>query len=98
MRSADMFQQHRIFKISGNNMGLVCPFITGVHHGCQVGYCLRCSVFADWQKKGEFLVLCAWCGAVLRRDPDHGKQVLSHGICPECKEKHFTKTSLTRKF
>ncbi len=97
MRSADMFQQHRIFKISGNNMGLVCPFITGVHHGCQVGYCLRCSVFANWQKKGEFLLLCAWCGAVLRRDPDHGKQVLSHGICPECKEEHFTKTSLTRK-
>jgi len=53
-----MPQQQKIFKISGNNMGLVCPFITGVHHVCQFGYCLRCPGLVErsrYRRWREFL-------------------------------------------
>jgi len=82
-------KQKKIFRISGDNEGLACPFMVSV---CPGGYCHQCPIYLDWQKRGEMVVMCAWCGKVLRRDPDLGRPVVSHGICLECRQKHFPKT------
>ena len=86
-------KKDRVFCISGNNKGLVCPFKSII---CQEGYCSECQLYFDWQKSGEMVVMCAWCGKVLRRETVFGKSVVSHGICSECRQKHFPKT-LSRK-
>ena len=78
----------KTFTISGNNMGLACPF---KQIACQEGCCKTCQIYLDWQKLGEIVVICAWCGEVLRRDPALGRPVVSHGICLECQQKHFPK-------
>ena len=39
--------RRRIFRISGNNKGLVCPFKGVV---CQEGYCTECQMYLDWLK------------------------------------------------
>ena len=84
-----MPKQKRIFTISGNNKGLVCPYKrTTCHEGC----CKTCQIYLDWQKGGEILVICAWCGIELYRKPGLGKSGVSHGICDECQQKYFPKT------
>jgi len=82
-------QQQGIFRVSGNNWGLVCPFEPIV---CRRGYCDLCEIYHDWQKLGEIVVICAWCSKVMDRKPSLGRPVVSHGICPECQEKYFPKT------
>jgi len=42
-----MLKQERIFRISGNNKGLMCPFKGVV---CQEGSCTECQIYLDWQK------------------------------------------------
>jgi len=82
-----MPKQERIFTPSGNNKGLMCPFKPTL---CQEeGSCKECQIYLDWQKGGEFVVICAWCGKVLDRKPGLGQTGVSHGICPKCKRKHF---------
>jgi len=36
-------------------------------------------------------VICAWCGKILRE----GAEPASHGICPECRTKHFPPQGVT---
>lgn len=85
-RKLNMPKQERMFTISGNNKGLMCAFKPVV---CQEGYCHECQIYLDWQKQEEILVICAWCGTVMRRNPNPGESVVSHGICPKCQRKHF---------
>ncbi len=47
-----MTKQERIFSISGNNKGLMCPFKAIV---CQEGCCKACQIYLDWQRKGGSL-------------------------------------------
>ena len=82
-----MSKQERIFGISRDNKGLMCPFQPIV---CQEGYCKACQIYLDWQKRGEIVVICAWCGQELDRKPNpSGQSGVSHGICPECGQKYF---------
>ena len=47
-------KQERMFGISGNNKGLMCPFKGVV---CQEGYCTECQICLDWLKlKGKVKV------------------------------------------
>lgn len=54
-----MTKQQRIFSISGNNKGLMCPFMAIV---CQEGCCKACQIYLDWLKRGEVILSCAQCG------------------------------------
>ena len=81
-----MTKQERIFKISGNNKGLMCPFKAIV---CQEGGCKTCQIYLDRQKGGQIVVICAWCGKVQGTKPGLGQSGVSHGICPECEQKHL---------
>ncbi len=76
----------RVFSISGNNKGLLCPFKPGV---CQAGYCEDCQIYLDWQELGEILVVCALCGKEIARKS--GGPGFSRGMCSECWEKYFAK-------
>ena len=38
-------------------------------------------------KETEGMVICAWCGKDLGTKED--MEGVGHGICPECKKKHF---------
>jgi len=40
-----MLKQERVFRISGNNKGLMCPFKPIL---CQEGYCNECQIHLDW--------------------------------------------------
>ena len=86
-----MPEQKTIFSIAGNNKGLSCPFKPVT---CKNGKCEKCQIYLDWQKWGEILVICAWCGAEVGRKPGFGKSGVSHGICLECEQKHFPETSV----
>jgi len=39
--------RRRVFRISGNNKGLMCPFKPIL---CQEGYCTECQIYLDWLK------------------------------------------------
>ena len=79
--------EERIFRIIGNNKGLWCPFKSIF---CQEGYCDQCQIYLDWQKLGEYILICAWCGKVISRKPNpSGEPIISHGTCPECYAKQF---------
>jgi len=80
----------RVFNTSGDNKGLVCPFKSVT---CQNGYCEECQIYLDWQKLGEILVAYAWCGKEIVRKPGLGQSGVSHGICPECWQKHFAEVN-----
>jgi len=41
---AEIVRQERMFRISGNNKGLMCPFKTSV---CLEGYCTECRIYLD---------------------------------------------------
>ncbi len=82
-------KQEGLFRVSGNNWGLVCPFSEIV---CQRGYCHLCETYLDWEKSGEIVTICAWCSKVISRKPR--RAVVSHGICLECKQKYFPETQL----
>jgi len=43
----NMLNQQRLFRISGNSKGLMCPF-KGIL--CQEGYCHNCQIYLDWLK------------------------------------------------
>jgi len=88
----DMAKQERIFKISWDNKGLMCPFKAIV---CQEGYCKTCQIYLDRQKRGEIVVVCAWCGKGLGTKPGLGQSGVSHGICPECEKKHFPEVKVS---
>lgn len=79
----NMLKQQRIFRISGNNRGLMCPFMSSV---CPGGYCPECPIYHDWQELEEKVVICGSCGKVMYRTPDFGRSVLLLGICDECDE------------
>ena len=40
------------------------------------------------------LIVCAWCQKSLGEKPPY-KDISTHGICPECKEKHFPEKKMT---
>ena len=90
-RERNMPEKKRIFTISGDNRGLACPLKPII---CPGGDCLQCPMYLDWQKRGEVVLICAWCGKVTDRyiNPTVGRAVVSHGICRECRQKHFPKT------
>jgi len=46
-------EQERVFGISRNNKGLLCPFKRTL---CQEGYCSECQIYLDWQKQGGRLL------------------------------------------
>lgn len=71
----------RIFNIADNNKGLRCPFKPIL---CQEGYCEGCQIYLDWQKLGELLRICSWCGKVMGKKDGHGQSGITHGMCPEC--------------
>lgn len=75
-----------MFTISGNNKGLRCPFKSNI---CQEGFCMTCQIYLDWREQGQIVVICAWCGQEMGRKPGLGQSGVSHGLCPECEEKHF---------
>ena len=77
----NMLRQERIFRISGNNKGLVCPFKRIV---CPGGHCLQCQIYLDWLKLEEKVVICLGCGNVIRRNPDFGRPALFQALCDEC--------------
>jgi len=85
-----MPKQEGLFRVSGNNWGLACPFEPIV---CRRGYCDFCEIYHDWQKLGEIVVICAWCSKVIDKKPGLGKPVVSHGICRECVQKYFPETT-----
>lgn len=87
-----MPKQERIFKISGNSKGLTCPFKAIV---CQEGCCKTCQIYLDWQKGGQIIVVCAWCGKGQGTKLGLGQSGVSHGICPECLKKHFSKVKVS---
>lgn len=80
-----MPMQEGLFRESGNNIGLACPFKSII---CEAGYCHQCEIYLDWQKLGELVHVCAWCSKLIDRKPV-GKPVVSHGICKECLAKYF---------
>jgi hypothetical protein len=84
-------KEERIFSISGNNKGLWCPFKPLICQ--QEGNCHRCQIYLDWQKLGEMVVICAWCGQVISRKPGLVEPVVSHGICLKCQQEYFPKYS-----
>ncbi len=80
----------RIFKISRDNRGLVCPFKPFI---CRQGCCCsECPIYLDWEEQGEKLVVCILCGEVMSRIPDFGRSVLSYGLCDECEQKRSGRT------
>lgn len=81
-----MSKQQRVFKIAGNNKGLMCPFKPIL---CQEGYCHQCQIYLDWRELGEFVAICAWCGKEIGRKAGLGRSGVSHGICPECAQKYL---------
>lgn len=42
-----------------------------------------------WGRKGEIIVICAWCDKEMYRKPGLGQTGVSHGICSECRQEHF---------
>ncbi len=84
-----MPKQETIFRISVNNRWVACPFKAIV---CPRGYCHQCPIYLDWKKRGEMVVICAWCGKAKDRKPNLGRPIVSHGICPECQQKYFPET------
>ena len=55
---------------------------------------LLLGMFARWlgrklSRKKAILTICAWCSKEMRRSRIDGELILSHGICPECQQKHF---------
>jgi len=60
-----MPKETRLFCISGNNKGLLCPFKPTT---CQEGCCRECQLYLDWQRSEE-MVMYVWRGEVLRRAP-----------------------------
>ena len=81
-----MPKQETIFRISGYNRGVACPFLATV---CPGGYCHQCPIYLDWQERGEMVLICMYCGTVKDRKPGIGRPVVSHGICLECQGKYF---------
>lgn len=79
----------RIFKISRDNRGLVCPFKLIV---CEEGYCYQCQTYRDWEGQGEKVVVCILCGGVVRRTP-FGRSVFAYGLCNECEQKSSVGTA-----
>lgn len=77
--------KERIFRISGDNRGLVCLFKPIV---CESGCCSECPIYLDWQERGEKVVMCGRCGEVMRRNPDFGRSVLLLGICDDCEQEN----------
>ena len=75
-----------LFRVSGNNEGLACPFKLIL---CEVGDCHQCLIYFDWQKLGEVVHICAWCSQVIDRKPNLGRPVVYHVSCPECVQKYF---------
>jgi len=41
---AEIVRQERIFSLSGNNKGLMCPFKKSI---CLEGYCTECQIYLD---------------------------------------------------
>ena len=76
-----MAKQEGLYRVSGNNGGLACPFKPVV---CPGGHCLQCQIYLDWQKLEEKVVICLGCGKVIRRNPDFGRPVLFQALCDEC--------------
>jgi len=75
-----------LFRVTGDNEGLACPFKPII---CEVGDCHQCQIYFDWEKLGELIQVCAWCSKIISRKPNLGRPVVSHGICPECMPKYF---------
>lgn len=80
-----MVGQRKVFSIEGDNRGLSCPFKAMV---CGEGYCSKCQVYSDWEKLGEMLVVCSWCGKAMYTKPGLGQVGVSHGLCSECQRKY----------
>jgi len=81
----NMLKQERIFRISGNNKGLTCPF-KGIL--CQdESSCPVCPIYLDWLRLREKVVICGSCGKVMYRISDFGRSVLFLGLCDECAKK-----------
>lgn len=72
--------------------GLAMVWVVGWWRGKQ----LYQRFYDEELSRGEIVVMCAWCDKEMYRDLSLGQSVVSHGICPECKEKYFpTKLTIT---
>ncbi len=86
-----MSKQERVFGVSSNNKGLPCSFQRIL---CQEGFCHNCQIYLDRLEVGaeEIIVICTWCSQVISRKPNpFRRQVVSHGLCPECRREYFPK-------
>ena len=89
-----MLKQEGLFRISGNNKGLTCPF-KGIP--CPGGYCDFCETYLDWLKLREKVVICGSCGEVMYRISDFGRSVLFLGLCDECTKERSSEKGETRR-
>ncbi len=69
--------------------GLAMVWLVGWRQGKQ----LYKRFYSEELAVGEIVVICAWCGKEMRRERGLGQSIASHGICPECVQKNFPKTS-----
>lgn len=74
------------FSIIGTNKGLWCPFKPIF---CQEGFCNRCQIYLDWEKREEIVLMCVWCGTEIGKKPTLAESGISYGICDECEQKYF---------
>ena len=88
----NMLKQERVFRISGNNKGLTCPF-KGIL--CPGGYCPVCPIYLDWLKLREKVAICGSCGKVMHRISDFGRPVLFQALCDECAKEGGSEKSET---
>ncbi len=69
--------------------GLAMAWLVGWRRGRQ----LYQRFYDEELSRGEIVVMCAWCGKEMHRNLSRGQLVVSHGICPECKQKYFSETT-----
>ena len=66
--------------------GLAMVWLVGWRQGRQ----LYPRFYDEELSAGEIVITCAWCGKEMRRERGRGQSIVSHGICPECRQKYFS--------
>ncbi len=75
--------------------GFWLTLLSGIAIGMLLNMSVRWIGRKLWgEKQQAIIVLCAWCGKEIHRDGIDAGVVVSHGICPECQEKHFPKSKV----
>ena len=67
--------------------GLAMTWLVGWRQGKQ----LYPRFYDEELSRGEIVVICVGCGKEMCRECGLGQSIVSHGICPECQKKYFSK-------